>query len=59
MYKLIGGEVDHASSDEDDLSDAAKMLRRLYALNLMMLEGWQPDITLWQVREKALGFSSD
>jgi hypothetical protein len=50
VYDLIGGEVDHASTDEDDLSDDTKVVRRLAALNLLATQGWSPTLGFWEVR---------
>jgi hypothetical protein len=50
VYDLIGGEVDHASTDEDDLSEGNKMRRRLAALNLLAADKWTPTLGFWEVR---------
>jgi hypothetical protein len=50
VHDLIGGEVDHASTDEDDLTDDIKVLRRLAALNLLAAKGWSPTLAFWEVR---------
>ena len=46
----MGGVVEHRSTDAHDLSDGTKLLQRLYALNVLRLEGQEPDTTLWTVR---------
>jgi hypothetical protein len=51
VYDLIGGEVDHASTDEEDLSDDIKVVRRLAALNLLAAKGWTPTVSFWEVRD--------
>jgi hypothetical protein len=50
VHTLIGGEVNHASTDEDDLSDDIKVVRRLAALNLLAAKGWTPTVAFWEVR---------
>jgi hypothetical protein len=57
VYDLIGGEVDHASTDEEDLADDIKVLRRLAALNLLAAKGWTPTLGFWEVREGRRGTS--
>lgn len=52
VYKLVGGIVRHAGTDQDDLDDNAKKMRRLYALNIVALEGFRPDVRLWAVSTK-------
>jgi len=49
VHQLIGGEVEHIGTDEEDLNDHDKMLNRLYALNLLEISGFAPIVTLWQV----------
>jgi hypothetical protein len=50
VHDLIGGEVDHASTDEEDLADDIKVVRRLAALNLLAAKGWTPTLAFWEVR---------
>jgi hypothetical protein len=50
VHSLIGGEVDHASTDEEDLPDNTKVVRRLAALNLLAGLGWAPALGFWEVR---------
>jgi hypothetical protein len=57
VYDLIGGEVDHASTDEEGLPDDIKVLRRLAALNLLAAKGWTPTLGFWEVREGRRGTS--
>ena len=49
VHELVGGEVEHRSTDEHDLSDKDKLSRRLMALNLLKLEGWTPTLEFWEV----------
>jgi hypothetical protein len=49
VHDLIGGEVDHASSDEEDLSEDTKVVRCLAALNLLATTGWAPHLGFWEV----------
>ncbi len=55
MHGLLGGEVEHDSTAEDNLDDYSKMMHRLAALNLMAAEGWAPNIAFWQVRRPTTG----
>jgi hypothetical protein len=55
VHKLIGGEVEHASSDEEDLSEDTQVVRRLAALNLLATQGWSPTLGFWEVRRGAGG----
>jgi hypothetical protein len=41
--------VEHRSTDEDDLSDSQKLLQRVYSMNILRLEGKEPDLQLWTV----------
>jgi hypothetical protein len=50
VHGLIGCEVDHASTDEEDLTDDIKVVRRLAALNLLAAQGWTPTLAFWEVR---------
>jgi hypothetical protein len=50
VHELLGGVVEHRSTDAHDLSDDTKLLQRLYALNILRLEGQEPDTALWTVR---------
>jgi hypothetical protein len=50
IYVLIGGEVDHASTNENNLPDDTKVLRRLAALNLLADNHWTPTLGFWEVR---------
>jgi hypothetical protein len=50
VHALLGGVVDHRGTDAWDLADDTKLLQRLYALNVMRLEGHEPDVVLWTVR---------
>jgi hypothetical protein len=49
VHEVVGGEVEHRSTDEHDLSDGQKRSRRLLALNLLRLEGWTPTLEFWEV----------
>ena len=51
VHALLGGGVDHRGTDAWDLADDAKLLQRLYALNVLRLEGHDPDVALWTVRQ--------
>lgn len=55
VYELIGGPVEHCGNDDRDLPDDIKLLQRLYSMNVMTLEGYEPDVTLWQVRPAPQG----
>jgi len=50
VHELVGGVVEHRGADDQDLSDDTKLLQRLYGLNIMRLEGLEPDVQLWTVR---------
>jgi hypothetical protein len=50
VHGLLGGVVDHRGTDAWDLADDTKLLQRLYALNVLRLEGHEPDVQLWTVR---------
>ena len=50
VHALLGGVVDHRGTDAWDLADDTKLLQRLYALNVLRLEGHDPDAELWTVR---------
>ena len=41
--------MEHRGVDETDLPDSTKLLQRLYSLNIMRLEGLEPDVNLWTV----------
>ena len=45
---LLGGHVPHSLRDADELSDGDKLARRLTAMNLMALAGWQPTLEFWR-----------
>lgn len=49
VYEQLGGVVEHRGSDAWELPDDTKLLQRLYALNILRLEGHQPDAALWTV----------
>jgi len=49
VHELVGGVVEHRGTDDQDLSDNTKLLQRLYGLNIMRLEGLEPDVQLWTV----------
>lgn len=51
VHAQLGGVVEHRGFDSTDLSDGQKLLQRLYALNIMKLEGRlrDTDLELWQV----------
>jgi small ubiquitin-related modifier len=49
VHALLGGVVEHRGIDHTDLPDDTKLLQRLYSLNVMRLEGHQPDVQLWTV----------
>jgi hypothetical protein len=49
VHALLGGVVDHRGTDAWDLADDTKLLQRLYALNVLRLEGHEPDVQLWTV----------
>lgn len=53
VHELLGGVVEHRGTDAQDLADDTKLLQRLYALNIMRLEGHTPDVALWTVRGAA------
>jgi len=46
--------VEHRGVDDTDLSDEQKLLQRLYGLNIMRLEGLDPDVNLWTVGAASL-----
>jgi hypothetical protein len=50
VHALLGGVVHHRGIDHTDLPDDTKLLQRLYSLNVMRLEGREPDVQLWMVR---------
>jgi hypothetical protein len=50
VHDLLGGVVVHRGTDAWDLADDTKLLQRLYALNVLRLEGHEPDVALWTVR---------
>jgi hypothetical protein len=50
VHALLGGVVDHRGTDAWDLADDTKLLQRLYALNVLRLEGHSPNVELWTVR---------
>jgi hypothetical protein len=52
VHTLIGGQVDHASTDDEDLSDDTKVVRRLAAINLLAATGWTPTLGFWEVRHE-------
>lgn len=49
VHDMLGGVVEHRGTDSTDLPDESKLLQRLYALNVMRLEGQSPDVQLWRV----------
>jgi hypothetical protein len=49
VHELLGGVVEHRGTDAYDLSDDIKLLQRLYALNILRLEGQEPDTAFWTV----------
>lgn len=49
VHELLGGVVEYCEDDESDTSPGDKLLQRLYALNIMLLEGLVPDVNLWTV----------
>lgn len=49
VHDLVGGVVEHLSTDEDDLSESQKLLQRVYSMSIMRLEGHEPDLELWTV----------
>jgi hypothetical protein len=49
VHALLGGVVEHRGIDHTDLPDDTKLLQRLYSLNVMRLEGCEPDAALWMV----------
>jgi hypothetical protein len=49
VHDQLGGVVAHRGIDSTDLSDEVKLLQRLYALNILRLEGTAPDVALWTV----------
>ena len=51
VHDLLGGVVEHRGIDSTDLDDATKLLQRLYALNILLLEGHNPDVALWTVSQ--------
>jgi hypothetical protein len=50
VHELVGGVVDHEPSHEQESSETALMLQKLYSMNLMAYEGWDPNMELWEVR---------
>ena len=54
VHELVGGVVEHRGVDETDLPDDTKLLQRLYSLNIMRLEGLEPDVNLWTVRVRVV-----
>ena len=52
VYEQLGGVVAHRGTDAWELADDTKLLQRLYALNILRLEGHQPDAALWTVRRQ-------
>jgi hypothetical protein len=58
VHALMGGVVEHRGTDAYDLSDDTKLLQRLYALNVVRLEGQEPDVTLWTVRMTVHAYAS-
>jgi hypothetical protein len=52
VHGLLGGVVEHRGTDAWDLADDSKLLQRLYALNILRLEGHDPDVELWMVRQQ-------
>jgi hypothetical protein len=56
VHELLGGVVEHSGTDAHDLSDDTKLLQRLYALNILRLEGQEPDTALWTVRQHVCMF---
>lgn len=48
VHELLGGVVEHCQMVEPERD---KLLQRLYALNIMLLEGMVPDVNLWTVSE--------
>jgi hypothetical protein len=51
VYDLLGGVVEHCGNDDIDLPDETKLLQRLSSLNVMRLEGAEPDVQLWTVSD--------
>jgi hypothetical protein len=49
VHALLGGVVEHRGIDHTDLPDDTKLLQRLYSLNVMRLEGLEPQLELWTV----------
>lgn len=54
VHQLVGGVVEHRGIDDTDLSDEQKLLQRLYGLNIMRMEGLDPDVNLWTVGAASL-----
>jgi hypothetical protein len=50
VHDQLGGVVEHRGIDSTDLPDESKLLQRLYSLNVMRLEGHEPDTEVWTVR---------
>lgn len=49
VHDTLGGVVEHRGTDATDLSEQAKLLQRLYALNVVQFEGHYPNLSLWKV----------
>jgi hypothetical protein len=49
VHDQLGGVVAHRGIDSTDLNDESKLLQRLYALNILRLEGTEPQVALWTV----------
>lgn len=50
VHELVGGVVDHVPTEEQDLSETAVMLQKLYSMNLIAYEGSDPNMEFWEVR---------
>jgi hypothetical protein len=42
VHELVGGVVDHVPQDEQDMTETAMMLHKLYSMNLMAMRGGTP-----------------
>lgn len=49
VHELVGGVVEHRSTDSTDLPADVQLLQCLYSINILRLEGLEPDINLWTV----------
>lgn len=50
VHQLVGGMVEHVPCDEGGPdSETTLLLQKLYSMNVLAYEGWDPNMEFWEV----------